>query len=182
MKSGTHDFEYDLESEFFANMESSDIRRGDVKVNLSVTCKNDLFVLDFKFAGSIFVPCDRCLDDLELPVDTTYHLSVKFGETYSDESDDLLIIPQSDNYLNIAYMLYDSIALTIPLKHVHPAGKCNKGMAEQLKKHSAHSGDESDFDIDNEFSDDNDADFDDKNDNNESDPRWDALKKLTDNN
>ncbi len=101
---------------------------------------------------------------------------------YSDESDDLLIIPQSDNYLNIAYMLYDSIALTIPLKHVHPAGKCNKGMAEQLKKHSAHSGDESDFDIDNEFSDDNDADFDDKNDNNESDPRWDALKKLTDNN
>jgi len=126
---------------------------------------------------------------MEHEVDTTYHLCVKYGESFSDESDELLIIPESDNYLNIAYMLYDSVALTIPLKHVHPAGKCNRGMSEQLRKHWARKADEddmdsADFDGDESiFSSDDDVAIEDDGEyKDQNDPRWDALKKLTDNN
>jgi len=189
MEPGIHTFEYELDSEFFRNMESADIHKGNVKVELTVNCRSDYYELDFVLKGIVDIPCDRCLDEMEHEVDTTYHLCVKYGESFSDESDELLIIPESDNYLNIAYMLYDSVALTIPLKHVHPAGKCNRGMSEQLRKHSARKADEddmdsADFDGDESiFSSDDDVAIEDDGEyKDQNDPRWDALKKLTDNN
>ena len=74
---------------------------------------------------------------MELPVDTSYHLTVKYGEHYDDAADDTLIIPYSDSYLNVAYMLYDTIMLTVPLRHVHAPGQCNKAMAAVLHRHNA---------------------------------------------
>ena len=32
-------------------------------------------------------------------------------------------------------MLYDTAMLAIPIKHVHPAGKCNKAMSQILRQH-----------------------------------------------
>ena len=40
-------------------------------------------------------------------------------------------------------MLYDTIVLTIPLRHVHPMGKCNRAMLAALHKNrSNNTGDE----------------------------------------
>lgn len=180
MTRGTHQYEYTLDTEFFRNMESEDILKGDVKVNLTVDCKADYYELDFTMNGLVYIPCDRCLDEMEHEVDTTYHLCVKYGESYNDENDELLIIPESENYLNIAYIVYDTVALTIPLKHVHPMGKCNKGMTQYLKKHIASKlDDESDY----EYYDEEESGSNDEIDNNtQIDPRWEALKKLTENN
>ena len=88
----------------------------------------------------------------------------------------MVIVPEAEGEINIAWFLYEFIALTIPLKHVHPAGKCNKTMSMKLKKHSARSADDEDED---DFDDGSDAD---DMTNEETDPRWDELKKLIDNN
>ncbi|MDD2961493.1 MAG: DUF177 domain-containing protein [Muribaculaceae bacterium] len=189
MPIGTQLFEFELGQEFFMNMESSEIRKGNVKVTLSVKHSDDIYHLDFEMKGTVYIPCDRCLDDMEHIVDTTYHLCVKYGEEYSEESDEVLIIPETDSYLNVAYMIYDTVILTIPLKHVHPIGKCNKAMSAQLKKHSARKSSLDDYDsddgLDDIFDDDDSPLFDgdeesesSREDNNETDPRWDALKKI----
>ncbi len=73
---------------------------------------------------------------------------MKYGADYNDESDDVLIIPESDSCLNVAYMLYDTIVLTIPLRHVHPLGKCNRAMAAALHKHHSNAGDDIDEALD----------------------------------
>lgn len=195
MPNGTQQFEYELGTEFFRNMESPDIVKGNVKVDLTVKHADDIYYLDFIVKGVVFIPCDRCLDEMEHVVDTTYHLCVKYGEDYCDENDEVLIIPESNNYLNVAYMLYDTVCLTVPLKHVHPLGKCNRAMSAQLKKHAAKSNLDEDEEEQSDSADDifnvNDiVDFDNDNsdsnndDDNEgaTDPRWDALKNLKDNN
>ncbi len=130
---GIHEFEYHLDKTFFANMESTDIHDADIRVHLTLNYKADIYDLAFKIDGDVTLLCDRCLDDLHFPIDTAYHIAVKYGDDYDDSSDDLLVIPESDNYLNVAYMLYDTVALSIPLKHVHPAGKCNRQMSAMLK-------------------------------------------------
>ena len=109
-------------------MENPDIIASDVHVHLDLEKKNDSYDCTFTCKGLMQVPCDRCLDPIDIDADTTYHITVKYGEDYNDETDDLLIIPQSDTYINVAYMLYDTLVLTIPLRHVHPLGKCNRAM------------------------------------------------------
>lgn len=174
---GSHEFDYVLGKQFFADMESADIRDADVKVRLTVTYNGDIYDLNFVFSGEVTVLCDRCLDDLHLPIDTTYHIVVRYGDDFNDDSDEMLEIPESDNYLNVAYMMYDTVALAIPIKHVHPLGKCNRAMSAILRKHRVQATGE-DADLENALVDEMDQIDADDVDTQATDPRWDALKGL----
>ncbi len=182
LPAGSHDFDYHLDKQFFADMESDDIHDAGLDVHVNVVYKDDMYELSIAVKGEITLLCDRCLDELPWPVDTSYHIFVKYGPDYCDNSDELLEIPESDQFLNIAYMLYDTVALTIPIKHVHPLGKCNRVMSSLLKKHRAPgSMSPEDFGLAEEMMEEiEDAGAGD--DDSPTDPRWDELKKLTDNN
>lgn len=157
-------------------MENADVRDADVDVHLTVTHKNDVYDLVFHLTGTVTVACDRCLDNLELPVDTTYQVAVKYGDDYRDDADGMIEIPESDNFLNVAYMIHDTAALAIPIKHVHPLGKCNRAMSTLLKKHRAHTPGDPDAELEDELLDGiDDADTGEAQ---ATDPRWDALRGL----
>lgn len=178
---GKQEFSYHLDKAFFGNMENADVRDADVDVHLEVTHKNDVYDLVFHLTGTLTVACDRCLDNLELPVDTTYQVAVKYGDDYRDDADGMVEIPESDNYLNVAYMIHDTAALAIPIKHVHPLGKCNRAMSSLLKKHRAHTPGDLDAELEDELIDEIDDVADDSAaGSTPSDPRWDALKGIGD--
>lgn len=173
---GTQEFSYHLDKAFFVYMENADVRDADVDVHLTVTHKNDVYDLVFHLTGTVTVACDRCLDNLELPVDTTYQVAVKYGDDYRDDADGMIEIPESDNFLNVAYMVHDTAALAIPIKHVHPLGKCNRAMSTLLKKHRAHTPGDPDAELEDELLDGiDDADTGEAQ---ATDPRWDALRGL----
>lgn len=176
---GTHEFEYHLDKQFFVNMESSDIHDADLNVALTVQYNGDIYNLDFHITGEVVLICDRCLDDLRFPIDATYHIVVKYGEDYNDDNDEVLEIPETDNTLNVAYMIKDTVELAIPMKHIHPLGKCNRQMSAMLKKHRATSGDD-DAELENELIDEIDNIDAQSSAAGNSDPRWDALRKLSD--
>ena len=176
MPEGVHKFDFHLEKQFFLDMESTDVRDADLDVALTVTHRNGLYALDFGIKGEVTLICDRCLDELQWPIETSYKVSVKYGDRYNDDSDELLEIPETDNDLNVAYMIYDTVALNIPIKHVHPLGKCNRAMSSLLRRHRspglADPDDAMDL-LDDEADDSGDA---------PTDPRWDALKDFNENN
>lgn len=177
---GTHTYEYKLDNQFFKLISDadSDLNKGTVDVNVTLTRKGNVFDMDFVLKGIAYVPCDRCLDDMLVEVDTTNRLIVKFGLEYSEESDEIVVIPEEDGEINIAWFLYEFIALSIPMKHVHAPGKCNKIMSGKLNKHRATSAsDEEDADEDLDMMDNSDdVQSDDSSEN--TDSRWDALKNL----
>ncbi|RNC64397.1 DUF177 domain-containing protein [Proteiniphilum sp. X52] len=173
LSEGVHTFEYDLDRKFFDAIDGDEVRKGNVKVTVKVRKTSSTFEFNFDLKGIIQVPCTRCLDDMNLDVDTQSRLIVKFGKEYSEESDEIVIIPEEEGEINIAWFLYEFIALTIPIKHVHPTGECNRAVSSKLRKHRAVSTDDADDDDgeipDDDFSDDESQD---------NDPRWDALKGL----
>lgn len=147
---GKHTFEYHLDKTFFQNMENSDVRDADAKVVLDVDHRAEGYYLQFHLTGTLTLLCDRCLDELPIDVDSEYSLTVRYGSDYNDDSDTLLIIPESDNYLNVAYMIYDTAVLAIPARHVHPLGKCNRAMSALYKKH-ARSADDEDAELEDQL-------------------------------
>ena len=177
---GVHEFEYLLENKFFVDIAGDLVQKGKVKVNLTVKRSTMMFEMNFQIDGVVMVPCDRCLDDMEMPIDTHNRLVVKFGKEYAEENDEVVIIPEDEGSINIAWFLYEFIALAIPMKHIHAPGKCNKTMSSKLKKHSAKSTtDEDEFD-DGDM-DDDDVSLDDDDMPTTTDPRWDGLKGLLEN-
>lgn len=174
---GTHNMSFKMGKPFFVNMENTDIHDADLTADLVLTYRNGVYDLNFHITGDVVVLCDRCLDDLHFPIDTNYHIVVRYGDRYNDDSDEYLEIPESDNYLNVAYMLYDTVALAIPIKHVHPLGKCNRQMSAILKKHRAEQADVDDMDIIEGLEIDG-IDATDEVPNVATDPRWDKLKQI----
>jgi len=178
MRQDIEKYEYLLDNQFFTNIDGEDIQKGKVRTNLTVSKKAGVFNLAFTFNGTVVVPCDRCLDDMDLPVETTAHLVVKFGKDYSEESDEIVIIPEAEGIINLAWFLYEFIALAVPIKHVHAPGKCNKQMTSKLKKHLAKSDDDEDQSFDSDDSDDSGSITDDESEEEKTDPRWEALRGL----
>lgn len=138
---GRYEKDLEIDTTFFRNMEDEGVIDADIKVHLDLDYHNGIYDCNFTLKGMMHIPCDRCLDPMEHPIDTSYHIAVKYGPEYDDSSDDVLVIPDTDIFLNVAYMLHDTIVLTIPMRHVHPAGKCNRAMSEVLSRHSSEADD-----------------------------------------
>lgn len=172
---GTHKFEYILDDQYFKLIgdADSDIKRGKVNVEVTVKRTSSMFEFSFILNGEVHVPCDRCLDEMVMETVSNSRLIVKFGREYSEESDEVVVIPEDEGEINIAWFLYEFITLSLPMKKVHPPGKCNRVMSSKLNKHKAVSTDE----VGDE---DSDTSEDDVIDDAPTDPRWDALKGLAD--
>ena len=180
---GDHVFDYVLDAEYFRKIDGQEVQRGEVNAKVFVKNTGSSYEMNFQLEGTVQVPCDRCLDDMDLPIAYKGRLIAKLGEAYAEEGDDIIIIPEVEGEINIAWFLYEFIALSIPIKHIHAPGKCNKLMSSKLKKHLTKSPDDEDEEeIEVEFDDSEAvADFE-ESETQQTDPRWDELKKIIDNN
>ncbi len=172
-------FEFDLDSAYFKKIDSPEVQIGKVLAKVSVQKKSGTYELKFDLNGVISIPCDRCLDNMNQSIQYKEKLLVKFGEKFSEENE-IVIVPQSDGAINIAWFLYEFIVLNIPIKHVHAQGECNKMMVGKLKKHITRQKNDEDDDESTalDFDDDDDITISD----NQTDPRWDVLQNITENN
>lgn len=147
-----------VDDSFFEAVNAPAVHSGKLDCAVTVDRNGDVFDLDFHTEGTVTIPCDRCLDDMEQPIESDYHLVAKFGEDYS-EDDDLITVPENEGMLDTAWFIYQFIELAIPLRHVHEPGKCNPAMMKVLDELStSRSGEE-----DEEHN---------------VDPRWEALRQL----
>ena len=128
---------YQLKNDYFEALEGAEVSKGEVSVELDIRkVTDDYFELDFQIDGQVTVICDRCLDEMQQDIQTEARLMAKIGEEYSEE-DDLVTIDEASGILNVAWLIYEFIALQIPIKHVHAPGKCNSAMIQMLNEHSA---------------------------------------------
>lgn len=163
------EYDYKLNGEFFSQLNDlSDIHRAALNVKLRVKKGVSAFELNFFIQGDVFVPCDRCLDEMPIEIDVQHRLFVKLGKEYAEESDDVIIIPEDDGEINVVWFIYEFVALNIPLKRVHPPGRCNKQMSSRLARYqpAGVSGEDSYMEEESEGA------------LSSVDPRWEALKAL----
>lgn len=155
---GVNTLTFNLNDAYFTAIEAPEVSRGNVRVDVTIRRTSSYFDIDFAVDGTVMVPCDICLDDMEQHVESQNHIVAKFGEEYS-EDDDLITVAEDEGVLDLAWLIYEFIALDVPIKHVHAPGKCNPAMIKALEEHSATRSSDGD-------------------DTETVDPRWSELEKL----
>ncbi len=158
MPEGLTSLSVDIDDDFFKAVGGDDVNRGSVHVDMDIVrTADDFFTLEFHGAGKVTVMCDRCLDDMEQPIEFEQRLNARFGDEYS-EDDDLVTVAENEGMLDVAWFIYEFIVLAVPVRHVHAPGKCNPAMIRTLEEHTAaRSGEEREASVD---------------------PRWEVLKQL----
>lgn len=139
LKEGETVLSYDLGDDYFAAVGGSETNRGAVKATVAVRRTGDIFELNVHTEGSVIVPCDICLDDMQQPVTTDNRLTARLGDENTEE-DDLITVDKNEGLLDLSWYIYESIALGIPIKHVHEPGRCDPAMLKAIEEHSAGNG------------------------------------------
>ncbi len=120
LKDGKHQFEYQIDKKFFDAFQYDEFEDVAIKVDLSFVKKPTMLELKFQISGTITVACDISAELFNQPINDEYNLIVKFGETYNDDNDEILIIPHSEFQLDVTHYIYESIILAVPTKRIHP--------------------------------------------------------------
>ncbi|GAA3776524.1 DUF177 domain-containing protein [Corallibacter vietnamensis] len=162
LKLGKHHFEYHIDNSFFEHFEYEEFNNSSVDVNVEFEKKTTLLELSFEISGTVNVNCDVTNEAYNQEVSNTFNLVVKFGEAYNDEEIDILIIPHGEYEINIQQYIYELVVLSVPTKRVHPGVEDGTLDSEILKKLEELSP----------KADKNNTEGD------ETDPRWNTLKKL----
>lgn len=110
-----------------------------------------------RICGTVKAVCDRCLGELDLPVEGGMELYVKESGREEGNEDDYIIVSPDDDFLDLSTYLYEAYMLNYPMRVVHPEGECSEDMQQVLKEYVK---DEDEKPID---------------------PRWDELRKLINN-
>ena len=101
--------------QFFQGFGNTEIQDADVSVDVLVRKEGVHKVsVHFLLDGKVTVPCDRCLEPLELPVRAQDTLDAVQEEMIS-----------ADGNLDLSQVVYDYVCLSLPLQRNHPEGACN---------------------------------------------------------
>jgi len=160
LKEERHTFDFEIGNSFFGLFEGSEITEGKLAAVVELDKHSTHLDLRINIQGVVSISCDRCLEIFSQPVECSNRLLVKTGGKWDDDDPEMLTMPADSYELDMAQYFYEYIHLALPLQRVHPPDEhgqstCNPEMIRKLNEHSS-SG--------------------------ETDPRWDELKKLMNNN
>ena len=130
LTAGENKFFWQAGKEFFDSFENTEILDAQLDIDVRVEKSGRYIGIDCYVLGKVVVECDRCLEELEIPVDLDVLLSVKFGESESsDESQDgereVIFLPVDNTEFDVKQVVYDYVCLSLPLQRVHEEGECN---------------------------------------------------------
>ena len=113
LKPGRSHLDWHADGQFFASFENSEIK--DADLDIAVDIDNDEFeiAVECRIQGTVTVICDRCLEDLVLPVSTSF---------------------EEDETLDLNQDIYDFVCLSLPMRRVHLDGECNEETLRYLSK------------------------------------------------
>jgi len=129
---GSHSYQFEINDDFFADKEYSEIQQGKVTVSLDVDRQETLLTLRFGIKGTVRVACDRCADEFDLPIEDERQFFIKLGTLNAEESDDVAVVDADAHDFDVSTLIYEYIILAIPMHRVHPEGQCNPDVIAML--------------------------------------------------
>jgi uncharacterized protein len=181
LNNGTHEYEFEINKEFFELFENSLLENGSGKVQVELDKSETMIQMKIHSKGEVELICDRTLENFDEPFEISSKVIFKYGEENMEIDDDIYMIEKNTQKINIAQIIYDYISLTIPMKKLHPSLRDEE---DDLNEENYIEGKlvYSSTDPVDEESADNLLNKEESDKNEDIDPRWNVLKKLKDNN
>ena len=163
LKLGKHEFEYIIDNTFFESFGYEEFNSSSITLKAELNKMNTMMELEISASGTVNVNCDLTSEPYDQEVQSNLQLVIKFGEAYNDEDDEILILPHGEYQVNIAQYVYEMFVLAVPQKRIHPGVIDGTLKSEALDKLEALQPKEI---------------KENRKDTEDTDPRWDGLKKL----
>ncbi len=148
LKVGFHETQFALPDGFFKELVPFEIVSGKGVLSSKLEKKETMLLLSVSIDATVNAACDRCAEEVSFPVAGALDLVYKFGdEPSSDES--LVVLPKDAYQIDLFQPSFELMVISLPTRYLHDEAGCNPEIIQLLQK--------------NEIQ--------------QTDPRWDILKK-----
>ena len=152
--------DFQLNKSFFESAPEGLIRETDLHAHLKLRKVRDGIAADMDLQGQIGTNCDRCLQDIDFPVDVQQQLLYTTKTNLADDNPTtVILLDEEQEEIDLAQDLYDFALLQIPYKKVcEDVGMtCDEAALEALEENASGQSNDNASSID---------------------PRWAALEQL----
>jgi uncharacterized protein len=119
MRQEHYEFDFQIDKSFFSCFEDAVVADGDISVHLDLDNHPGFFELNFDFEGTVKTECDRCLAEIDLPVEGVAKLIVKYSEEEQEDNDEIVFIHPDTASFNVAPYVYEFISLALPFTRTY---------------------------------------------------------------
>lgn len=135
---GRSRFGFHVGRSLFEEFGNGRILDADVDVTIELDKEGKRINLTDRSSGYVVVECDRCLEELRVPVSVEVGVEVLFGtvqeETRDGSSEEFLVVGSAEGELDLTQFIYDYICLSLPMKMVHDGEGCDRQMVARLQQ------------------------------------------------
>ena len=133
LKPGRYSYSFTLGKEFFESFENEEIRDGNVQIEAILEKTERVTTVKISLRGEVTTLCDRCLDEMTVPIEGEETLHLRFSDTEVSDDENVAILPEGANEIDLSQWLYEYVAVRIPLQHSHEEGECNPETVSYIK-------------------------------------------------
>ncbi|GAB4328192.1 MAG: DUF177 domain-containing protein [Bacteroidales bacterium] len=138
LKLGRHQFGWSIDQTFFDRSDHFDEWTCHLQVSMEMTREESMMTLDFNIAGTVSTLCDRCGDPLDFSLSVEESYFYKLGAERKEESEQVMIIPETDSFIDVSQLIHDYVILALPLRRIHqdkslPHNGCNPESITRLE-------------------------------------------------
>ena len=133
LSTGRHEFRFEVGKSLFEEFGSSEIKDGKCEVIVELERTETLMLLDIRIMGHVVVPCDRCLEDCNVPIHFEGRLEVRFSDEEHEYDGEVLWLFPGETTVDLSQYIYESIVLSLPYQRVHSEGECDPDMLRRFR-------------------------------------------------
>lgn len=137
LKTGIHQYDFDLGKEFFDSNDLDELIDADIQVSLKLEKKPNMLQADFEVVGQFNGTCDRCGNDVKLGLNNQGVHIYKFGQGESDD-DEVTMLGDQEHRINVEQPIYELCFLGLPKKQTCeqaiPKQECNPEVLKKLEE------------------------------------------------
>ena len=131
---GQHVLEFTLDNAFFAGLDQDEILGGQCKATVEINAREQSTSLRIGITGTVQVTCDRCLDPMDVDLEPVEDSVLLKLAPEAGEDDEAIYVAENKPEFDLGWLLYELIAVRLPVVHSHADGMCNPEMAALLEK------------------------------------------------
>ena len=120
LKDGNHEYHFSLDNRFLDDFSRSFFDFPELEIQVLLGFSETMIKAEILVQGEVQLICDRSLDTFRHPVSENVIHFFKFGEEEKELSDELDVISKERVQIDLDQLIYDSVALSLPSKRLHP--------------------------------------------------------------
>ena len=114
MADGAYKYEFEIAEQFFKDLDQDIVSTGKFSVKIDLEKRSEVIVIDIEHRGHIDTACDRCSEQIELPVNDVGQIVIKFVEEMKMD-DEVTYLMKGTEKLDLAPFIFEVISLSLPL-------------------------------------------------------------------